>query len=159
LPHFRVQSSASLYMSSDSNSYELCLAHYGHVQLPGAKHWALILLTEPKCLKGIAYQVSGSTTTYAVKKPEEVFLLSAQTYMGRVRVGSVTKSRAFGDGPDTFHSTVMSTPCVRDRKDWHCQHWVVQVIMRLYNARFNVQPRSIDQLLFDLGRARREDLP
>lgn len=47
-------------------SLDVAVAQYGVEQLPGAKHWALIVITDPENETAIAYQVTGSTNTYEV---------------------------------------------------------------------------------------------
>jgi hypothetical protein len=53
---------------STAQPWEVAVAQYGVEQLPGAKHWALIILTDPVKQVAKAFQVTGSTMTYEVRQ-------------------------------------------------------------------------------------------
>lgn len=68
----------------------LCIAHFGHPQLKGAWHWALVLLDNAEGLKGVAYQISGSTTNYQLMDPQVIDLAEESAYQGKQEVGRLS---------------------------------------------------------------------
>ena len=100
------------------------VAQYGHAKLPGAKHWAIVVITNRENMKGIAFQVTRSTNTYEVKQPEEVELLysTVTAYMGNIKVGTVYRDYAFGEENTALLAIIQHTPVVRGNRNWNCQH-------------------------------------
>jgi hypothetical protein len=140
-----------------SQYYDVLVAHYGHPRLPGAKHWSIVVLTDPGRLTGQAYQIDGSTTTYAVKQPQEVRLLDSNTYMGSVKVGSIHRDWAFGLEPKSLRSIVMGTPVVRGNIGWNCQNWVMSALEGLRNAQHGIDQVTLKDLCGTLAQRKRED--
>ena len=48
-------------------AYTIAVAQYGHISFK-VKHWAIIVLSDER--HGLAYQITGSTTTYELKEVE-----------------------------------------------------------------------------------------
>lgn len=136
---------------------DLYVAHYGHPSLPGAKHWAIVVMTKPQQLTGVSYQISGSAYTYSVKEPEDVSLLHSNTYLGRVKVGMIPKGWQYATGDRTLHAILTRTQVVRGNLQWHCQHWVVAALARLRKAGYAVDDLSLQDLQQRLHTVRRED--
>jgi hypothetical protein len=140
-----------------SQYYDVMVAHYGHPRLPGAKHWAIIVVTDPGKRKGWAYQIEGSTNTYSVKQPEEINLLSSNAYMGSVRVGCIHKDWAFGPEPTSLNSILMGIPTLRGSTGWNCQNWVVSGLGKLRDAQHSIDQVTLQDLQSALAQAKRED--
>ncbi|KAF8572571.1 hypothetical protein K439DRAFT_1513645 [Ramaria rubella] len=118
------------------------IAQYGHVLLKGARHWAILVHTNPSEDEAIAYQIEGQTTDYSFKEPEVIVVSRSKTYLGNVLVGTIDES-----GAETFETTLKNVPIIRGDKGWHCQHWIVSALSRLKDAGFNINDYSHEQLL------------
>jgi len=139
-----------------TQNLSVVVAQYGHVRLPGAKHWAIVVITDSSKLKGVAFQITGSTNTYEVKQPEEVKLLHSNTYMGSVRVGTVHKDYAFG--AEGLATIVQHTPVVRGNLNWNCQNWVVAALKHLKDAQYSISEASVEELQAQFTQVQREDM-
>jgi hypothetical protein len=129
-----------------SQSLKVVVAQYGHVRLAGAKHWSIVILTDPGSASGVAYQITGSTTTYEVKEPEEVRLLQSKSFMGCVEVGSMKKGHAFGTERTSAESIIRETEVVKGNIRWNCQNWVVAALRRLRDAQYDISDVSLEGL-------------
>lgn len=141
-----------------SQNLNVVVAQYGHVCLPGAKHWAIVVVTDSSKLKGVAFQITGSTNTYEVKQPEEVDLLHLNTYMGSIKVGTVHRDYAFGTEGTALGTIVQRTPVVRGNLNWNCQNWVVAALKRLKDAWYHITEVSVEDLQGRFTRVQREDM-
>ncbi|KAF8889275.1 hypothetical protein BD779DRAFT_1385310, partial [Infundibulicybe gibba] len=121
---------------------EVYVAHYGHPRLLGAKHWAIIVATTPGGSHSIAYQVTGSTTTYTIKEPERIDVLYSQTYLGRVKVGYAHKGWHSETHNTSLEKILRNTPVVHGDLGWNCQNWVVAGLCRLREAGYDIMPFS-----------------
>ncbi|KAK0235977.1 hypothetical protein EDD85DRAFT_623142 [Armillaria nabsnona] len=143
-----------------SNEYDIYVAQFGHPLLRGAKHWSIVVMTDPKKMTGIAYQISGGTETYEVKPPEGVDLLDTPTYMGRVKVGKVTSNMVHGDnGVVSLGFILTRTPVVLGNVHWNCQNWVAEGLKRLKDAHHSIDDDSLESLqrrLSSVGRESRD---
>ncbi|KAG8966747.1 hypothetical protein FRC03_011388 [Tulasnella sp. 419] len=120
--------------------HELYIAHFGHPLLKGARHWALLLVANPPI--SIAYQISGSTDTYAYKPPEAFDeSLSGTGFMGKVKVGEIE-----GDHEARFVKTLQGVPITKGSLSWNCQDWVILALAALASEGFAVETPSKDQL-------------
>jgi hypothetical protein len=140
-----------------SQYLNVVVAQYGHVRLPGAKHWAIVVITDSTKLKGTAFQLTGSTTTYQAKQPEEVELLHSQSYMGSVKVGMVHRDRAFGVDGTALGTIIQATEVVRGSLQWNCQNWVVAALKRLRDAQYDISELSVEVLQGKFTQVQRED--
>lgn len=142
-----------------SQNLDIVVAQYGHAKLPGARHWAIVVITNQENMKGIAFQVTGSTNTYEIKQPEEVELLRLTTYMGNIKVGTVYRDYAFGEDSTALFAIIQNTPVVRGNRNWNCQNWIVDALKRLKDAQHNISEEiSLEGLQAQLSRAQREDI-
>jgi hypothetical protein len=138
---------------------DVVVAQYGHAKLPGAKHWAIVVITNRGKLKGVAYQLTGSTETYEIKQPEEIWLLGSRTYMGNIKVGTVYGDYAFGVESAALCTIIQHTPLVRGDLNWNCQNWVVAALKRLKDAQHNISGEiSIRELQAQFAEVQREDM-
>ncbi|KAF8227647.1 hypothetical protein L208DRAFT_1295577 [Tricholoma matsutake] len=138
-----------------SQNLDLVIAQYSHEKLPGAKHWAIVVVTNQKLLKGIAFQVMGSTSTYEVKQPKEVKLLDSTTYMGNIEVGMVDSSSE----STALLTIIQHMPLGRGDLGWNCQHWVIAALEHLKDAQHNISVElSIEQLQAQFSEVQREDM-
>ena len=138
---------------------DVVVAQYGHTRLPGAKHWAIVVLKDLEKLRGIAFQVTGSTNTYEVKRPEEVELLCSTTYMGNVKVGSVCGDYALGAESTAPSTIIQHTPVVRGDLNWNCQNWVVAALKCLKDAHHNISEEiTLGGLQAQFAQVQREDM-
>ncbi|KAG2008337.1 hypothetical protein CC2G_013777 [Coprinopsis cinerea AmutBmut pab1-1] len=129
-------------MSKSVNKF-VVVAQYGHPKLPGNKHWALILMdANDKMSPGVVYEVTGSTDSYTLKKPETVTPGKASSFMGMIAVGMVPVHQI-----DNIDNILRNTPVKTGDKTWHCQHWVMAALYNLRAAGFAVTPVDRDQLL------------
>ncbi|KZV80135.1 hypothetical protein EXIGLDRAFT_433846 [Exidia glandulosa HHB12029] len=122
--------------------FEVAVAEYGHESLPGARHWALLVVHEPRADGAYVFQLTGSTSTYEVKPPEVVTVSRAQSYLGRITVGSVSP-----DELPALGAVVRGVQVRRGDRNWHCQHWVCDVLSALHATSFNVVSRTRQQLV------------
>ena len=120
---------------------KLYVARYGHPLLKGAQHWSFLLLDQHESDCATAYQVTGSTSTYEIKKPEMVFPKKSTTYMGRIEVGHVDESRR-----KECEAAIMAVPVTRGCKAWNCQNWIVEVLAALKAKEFNVELYGLVEL-------------
>jgi len=127
----------------------LFVAHYGHPQLKGAKHWALLLPKGDGVNIATAYQVTGSTTTYEVKAPEDV-RADNRNCMGTVEVGRIEESRR-----KEFERVVLSVPVTRGIITWNCQNWVIDTLAALKTNGFAVKTYTLLELQEFLGKTSR----
>jgi len=141
-----------------TQNFNVVVAQYGHVRLPGAKHWAIVVITDSSKWKGVAFQIAGSTNTYEVKQPEEVELLYSNTYMGSVNVGTVHRDYAFGAEGTALGTIVQRTPVVRGNLNWDCQNWVVAAPKRLKDAQYGMSEVSVEGLQAQFTQVQREDM-
>ncbi len=118
----------------------LFVAHYGHPQLKGAKHWAILLPKRDGVDVAIAYQVTGSTTTYEVKAPEDA-REGIRNCMGTVEVGRIEESQR-----EEFERVVLSVPVSRGSTTWNCQNWVVDALATLKANGFAVKAYTLPEL-------------
>jgi hypothetical protein len=140
-----------------SQCLDVVVAQHGHERLPGAKHWSIVVITDTVNLEGVAFEVTGSTTTYEVKQPEEVQLLNSQSYMGRIKVGTVHIDRAFGiEDTAAVGTIIQSTPVVRGSLNWNCQNWVVAALKRLRDAQYDISEQSVEVLQTQFSQVQRE---
>lgn len=123
------------------NMPTLFVAHYGHPLLKGAKHWSFLLPKQNDPEFCTAYQVTGSTTTYEIKNPEDVSLNKSESYMGKVEVGSIEESRR-----TEFESVVLAVPVTRGNAAWHCQHWIIEVLAELKANGFDAKTYRLAEL-------------
>jgi hypothetical protein len=130
------------------------VAQYSHVHLPGAKHWVIVIITDCSKLKGVAFQITGSTNTYKVKQPEEVELLHLNNYMGSVSVGTVHSDYAFG----AEGTIVQHTPVVRGNLNWNCRNWVVAALKCLKDAQYGISEVSVEELQAQFTQVQREEM-
>ncbi|KAF8889298.1 hypothetical protein BD779DRAFT_1439358 [Infundibulicybe gibba] len=140
-----------------NESYEIYVAHYGHPCLPGAKHWAIVVMIEPHQYRGVAYQISGSTKTYAVKEPEKIKVDGSRTYLGRVKVGRVQKEWVAGTGRNSLPTILQETPVVTGNLGWNCQNWVIAGLQRLREAGHDIKQFSLQDLQVALSTAQRDN--
>jgi hypothetical protein len=136
--------------------YDVLVAQYGHPNLQGAKHWAIIVVTDPQELTGWAYQIEGSTQTYKVKAPQEVRVLDSDTYMGSVKVGCIDTGLTFGSDPRSLHTILMNNPVVKGDLQWNCQNWVVGGLERLKGAQHDINQVTVQGLQNALADAKRD---
>lgn len=141
-----------------TQNLSIVVAQYGHLRLPGAKHWAIVVITDSSKLKGVAFQITGSTNTYEVKQPEEVELLHSNTYMGSVSVGTVHRDYAFGAEGTALATIVQRTPVVRGNLNWNCQNWVVAALKRLKDAQYDISEVSVEELQTQFTQVQREEM-
>lgn len=117
---------------------KLFVAHYGHPMLRGAKHWAI--LREIDDDRSVAYQITGSTTTYAIKAPEVIIAMRSMTYLGKVVVGLVEESQFA-----LVEEVLQGVPVTQGDLQWNCQNWVVQALGELKAQGVNVEaPTQVD---------------
>ncbi|KAF8889297.1 hypothetical protein BD779DRAFT_1785431 [Infundibulicybe gibba] len=136
---------------------DVYVAHFGHPQLLGAKHWAIVVMTEPKILHGVAYQVTGSTLTYSVKQPESIKLLETQEYLGRVLVGKVHQDWVSGPESTSLSTILQDTPVDKGNLRWNCQNWVVDGLQRLRDADHPITGYSLEELQLALSAVHQKD--
>ena len=118
-------------------------------------------ITNRENMKGIAFQVTGSTNTYEVKQPEEVELLcsTVTAYMGNIKVGTVCRDYAFGEESTALLAIIQHNPVVRGNRNWNCQHWVVAALKRLKDAQHDISVEiSIEGLQAQFAQVQREDI-
>jgi hypothetical protein len=138
---------------------DVVVAQYGHAKLPGAKHWAIVVITDRGKLEGVAFQLTGSTNTYEIKQPQEIELLCSTTYMGSIKVGTVHGDYAFGAESTALRTIIQHTPVVRGDLNWNCQNWVVAALKRLKDAGHSILVEiSIGGLQAQLSQVQREDM-
>ncbi|KIJ64529.1 hypothetical protein HYDPIDRAFT_89909 [Hydnomerulius pinastri MD-312] len=116
----------------------LSVAHYGHPKLR-VKHWSFLLFTADG--KTVAYQITGSTTTYEMKEPEVVQHLRSQSYLGRVDVGTIDAARR-----DEFLQVLKDVNVKRGDIGWNCQNWVIDALSALKAKGFSVQELTLQDL-------------
>jgi len=126
------------------------VAQYGHPLLKGAKHWSLLLLKPGGY--AVAYQLSGSTDTYAFKDPEEIQIRKSQTYMGRVDIGNVDATKL-----GRVDKVLRSVPITRGNLQWNCQNWVIQALYALQNDGFAVDALTLEDLQAKLQLVKRDE--
>ncbi|KZT69622.1 hypothetical protein DAEQUDRAFT_726232 [Daedalea quercina L-15889] len=116
----------------------LYFAHYGHPILKGAKHGSF-LLSEPG---STAYQITGSTDIYEIKRPEVLRPDSEQmqTYTGR-KVG-----RFDDDRRNEFERVVLAVPVTRRSLAWKCQNWIVEGLAALNKDGYGVEAYRLEDL-------------
>ncbi|KAH9838530.1 uncharacterized protein C8Q71DRAFT_534619 [Rhodofomes roseus] len=123
-----------------SQARSLYVAHYGHPLLKGAKHWSF-LLYKPGDQHAKAYQLTGSTTTYEVKQPEEVTPAKSSSFMGQVPVGHIAESHVAA-----FEQMVLGLPITRGNTAWNCQNWIIGALAALKANGFNVTAYGLEDL-------------
>jgi hypothetical protein len=110
-------------------------------------------------LKGVAFQVTGSTNTYEVKQPQEIELLCSMTYMGNIKVGTVYGDYAFGAESMALCTIIQHTLVVRGDFNWNCQNWVVAALKRLKDAQHNISVEiSIGGIQAQFAQVQRKDV-
>lgn len=129
----------------------LYVAHYGHPLLKGAKHWSFLLFKSPEEVSSdghdaTAYQITGSTNTYQVKPPEEVYSSLSRSYLGKVCVGNVTISQRLA-----FEEVVLNIPVVTGNLGWNCQNWVIAALAELKQKEYDVRDFTHDELFDKLA--------
>ena len=102
----------------------LFVAHYGHPLLKGAKHWSFLLPKQNDPEFCTAYQVTGSTTTYEIKNPEDVSLNKSESYMA-------------------YRSVVLAVLVIRKNGAWH---WIIEVLAELKASGFDAKTYSLVEL-------------
>ncbi|KAL0958198.1 hypothetical protein HGRIS_000361 [Hohenbuehelia grisea] len=114
------------------SSQALNVGHFGSPQLKGAKHWSFLLMKTDS--KAIAYQVSGSTNTYAYKEPEDTTPEESNAFMGMVTVGSIDTR-----DEERFVTVLQNVPITRGDREWNCQNWIVEALRALKDNGFDVK--------------------
>lgn len=127
----------------------ISVGHYGHVELRGAKHWAILLYVPDKSRDAVAYQISGSTTTYALKQPELVNPMRSGNYLGKVDLGIVEYN------PQAIFQIIQNVPITLGNIQWNCQDWTILALNALRDAGLNVSTPTKEQLALALQRAPR----
>ncbi|KAG8992466.1 hypothetical protein FRB90_001004 [Tulasnella sp. 427] len=121
------------------------IAHYGHVLLRGPKHWVILLQVDQN--NAIAYQITGSSTTYEVKAPETVKPEQLPTLLGMVQIGEIATSQA-----NRVWEVLQNVPVTRNVRTWNSQDWVVLGLGALKSAGLAVDALSKEELLAKLDK-------
>lgn len=126
-------------------SATLCIAQYGHIQLRGARHWALLWM--PDSRSAMAFQIEGSTTNYSLKTPQAIISPEkASSFLGMVKVGT-----AKNESYNTLVRILERVPIVTGDLRWTCQDWIINALNDLKNAGFDVQTFTKQELVAKLG--------
>ncbi|TFK56187.1 hypothetical protein OE88DRAFT_1731802 [Heliocybe sulcata] len=115
------------------------VAHYGHPQLRGARHWAILIQLPSGLFK--TYHIEGSTNSYKLLPVEIVDLEKSSSYMGKVPVGQVDETRV-----QVFQDVAMATPVVLGSLQWNCQNWVVDALKAVKKEGFDIKDYNVETL-------------
>ncbi|KAG8996455.1 hypothetical protein FRB90_012735 [Tulasnella sp. 427] len=121
------------------------IAHFGHVLLRGPKHWVILLQADQN--NTVAYQITGSSTTYEVKAPETVNPEQVPTFLGMVQIGGIASSQA-----NRVWEVLRNVPVTQNVRAWNSQDWVVLGLGALKSAGLAVDVLSKEELLAKLDK-------
>ena len=122
--------------------YKVTVAHYGHIRLPGAWHYTIMLHNQPEsCKEATAYQITRAEgkRTFEFKDPQSVNPGHTNSYQGELVVGQIPATDA---AVQHFGHICRLVPIINNSKDWNCQNWVAEVLQEM--ARVGLQIRGYD---------------
>ncbi|KAG7446906.1 uncharacterized protein BT62DRAFT_93200 [Guyanagaster necrorhizus] len=123
-----------------NDAYPIDVAHYG-AKAMRVEHWSILIVTKSsqnvftrkETAQAHAHQISGSTTDYYIKTPQDVSdVLKSTAYLGMVKVGSIPK-----DHLENAQRVVQDTPVILNNTSWDCRYWVISALQCLQNEGYN----------------------